>query len=346
MPLREYVIKRVLYSFLLVMFVITLNFFIFEVMPGNPAEYFVNPIKLGTGGQERIDQLEKHWGLTDPLYVRYARYIVNLLTWQFGDSYISGNPVATEMMLRLPYTLFLMGGSAVLSIVIGILLGVVAAHKRGGKFDTGVVTLSLITGSLPTFWMGMMALLIFYTWLHWFPIAGAFPREWGVQGRWPVPMAVFDLFGTTVIIPGVQELMGRLWHATLPLAVLTLYNYGGWLLLTRATMMETLTEDYVVTARAKGVAERTVLLKHALKNASLPLITSAALTFGFVLSGAIITETVFTWPGLGGWTWAAIQVKDYPVLQSIFFVVGLCVIIANLIADLLYGVIDPRIKYG
>jgi len=326
------------------MFVITLNFIIFEVMPGNPAEYFVNPIKIGS--KERIESLEKHWGLADPLHVRYGRYIVNLLTWQLGDSFTSGSPVASEMMLRLPYTLILMGGSLMISMVIGILLGILAAHKRGGKFDTAAVTISLTTYSLPTFWMGMILLLIFYTSLHWFPNAGAFPREWAVTGKWPAPTAVFELFGTRIVIPGIQEILGRLWHATLPILTLTLFNYGGWLLLTRATMVETLTEDYIVTARAKGLKERTVLMKHALKNASLPLITSAALSFGFLLSGAIITETVFTWPGLGGWIWEAIIIKDYPVLQAIFYVIGLCVIIANFIADLLYGVLDPRIKYG
>jgi peptide/nickel transport system permease protein len=127
---------------------------------------------------------------------------------------------------------------------------------------------------------------------------------------------------------------------------LVLFNFGGWLLLTRATMIETITEDYVLTARAKGVGETAVLLKHALKNASLPIITSAALSFGFVLSGAIITETVYTYPGVGGWTFFAIGVRDIIVLMSIFYVISICVIIANIIADLLYGVLDPRIKIG
>jgi peptide/nickel transport system permease protein len=342
--LREYVLKRIVYSFVLIIFVITLNFIIFEMMPGNPAEYFVNPIRLGQ--RERIAALEKQWGLTDPLYVRYARYVVNLFTWQFGDSFTTGSPVLPEMVMRIPYTLVLLGGSAAIAMVIGILLGILAAHKRGGKFDTTAVTVSLTTYSLPTFWIGMLLLLIFYSTLQWFPGAGAYPREWVLPGRWPAPTAVFNVFGTTITIPGWADIAARLQYATLPLLTLILFHYGGWLLLTRATMIETLTEDYVTTARAKGLKERTVLMKHALKNASLPLITSAALTFGFILSGAIITESVFTWPGLGGWIWQAIQIKDYPVLQAIFYVIGLCVIVANFIADLLYGVIDPRIKYG
>jgi peptide/nickel transport system permease protein len=132
----------------------------------------------------------------------------------------------------------------------------------------------------------------------------------------------------------------------MPLATLTLFTYGGYLLLTRATMIEALTEDYIATAKAKGVPERGVIFKHALKNASLPLITSAAIHLGFMLSGAIITEGVFSWPGLGRWIFTAIGNTDYSVLQAVFYIVALCVIMANIIADILYGVIDPRIKYG
>jgi peptide/nickel transport system permease protein len=149
------------------------------------------------------------------------------------------------------------------------------------------------------------------------------------------------------MLPDLLNLVGGfVRHLFLPLTTLVLFNFGGWLLLTRATMIETITEDYVLTARAKGVGETAILLRHALKNASLPIITSAALSFGFVLSGAIITETVYTYPGVGGWTFFAIGVRDIIVLMAIFYVISICVIIANIIADLLYGVLDPRIKIG
>jgi peptide/nickel transport system permease protein len=139
---------------------------------------------------------------------------------------------------------------------------------------------------------------------------------------------------------------GYVSHLMLPLITLTVFSFGGWLLLTRATMLDVITEDYIVTARAKGVSESSVLYRHAFKNASLPIITSAALSFGFLLSGAIITETVFSYPGLGGWTWEAINFRDYTVLMAVFYTISLCVIVANIVADLLYGIIDPRIKYG
>ncbi|MEM1589537.1 MAG: ABC transporter permease, partial [Candidatus Bathyarchaeia archaeon] len=193
--------------------------------------------------------------------------------------------------------------------------------------------------------MGIVFLMIFASYLGWFPIAGAFPREWLLPGKWPQPIATFNLFGLNISIPSTVEIFERIRHAFLPIATLTLFQYGGWLLLTRATMIEALTEDYILTAKAKGVKTRNLLLKHALKNASLPLITNAALAFGFMFTGAIITETVYTWPGMGTLIWTAIATLDYPILQAVFFIIALCVIIANFIADLAYGVIDPRIKY-
>jgi len=231
------------------------------------------------------------------------------------------------------------------AMVVGITLGVIAAHKRGGIFDSSSVFISLATYSLPSFWMGMVALLIFARTLHWFPSSGPYPAEWTMTGYWPQPY-IINLLGTEIAIPSIVEIGGRLRHVFLPITVLTLFNYGGWLLLTRATMLETLTEDYIVTAKAKGLKQRTILFKHALKNASLPLITSAALSFGFLLTGAIITEQVFSYPGLGKWIWDAISQSDFPAMQAIFYIIALCVVIANFIADLLYGVVDPRVKYG
>lgn len=326
MGLKAYIAKRIVYSFLLVLFVITLNFIIFELMPGNPMELFMNPSRLKS--QEQVDELMKIWGLDQPLHIRYFKYVINLLTFNFGISYISMDYVSKEIGERLLNTLLLVGTSTVLSIIIGIVLGVIAAAKRGTNADNFFVVTSLTTYSLPSFWIGMVLLIIFAHGLGWFPIKGTT----SYTAMNPPPNIIADI-------------TDRMWHLCLPVVTLTLFSYGGWLLLTRAVMLEALTEDYIVTARAKGLAERTVLYRHALKNASLPIITSAAISFGFLLTGAIITEQVFNYPGLGMWIWKAINFSDYPVLQAIFYIVALCVIIANFIADLLYGVIDPRIKY-
>jgi peptide/nickel transport system permease protein len=355
MGLRDYLVKRIIYSFILILFVMTLNFIIFWLMPGDPISLFINPVK-GSPETRRliVERLKQQWGLGDPLHIQYLRYLQNMFSWNFGESYISDKPIASEISYYLPYTLILMGGSTVLALVFGVLLGVLVAYKRGGKFDSAMALTSLLFYSLPTFWMGMIFIMTFATNLGWFPIGKAYPASWTLPGRWPTPytMNVTSSPQTLNIIINVNAdntlilIGGFLRHAFLPVLTLTLFQYGGFLLLTRASMLETLTEDYIVTAKAKGVSETKILFRHALKNASLPIITSAAISFGFMLSGAIITETVYTWPGLGSWIWFAISNKDYPALQAIFYIIALCVILANFIADLLYGIIDPRIRYG
>jgi len=343
MGLRTYIARRIIYMLILIFFVITLNFFIFALMPGNPLERYAGAMKLQS--QEQAQEILERWGLTKSLWERYVIYVQNMLTWNFGRSLIASRMVSDEIGYRLMNTLTLMGSSTILSIFFGVILGVIAAHRRGGKFDSASVIASLTTYSLPTFWMGMVFLLFFNVELGWFPGSGTHPAEWDIHD-WPTPLFQGNIAGYQFIIPSPVTISGMLWHLFLPMLTLTLFQYGGYLLLTRATMLEALTEDYITTARAKGLKERTVLFKHALKNASLPIITSAAISFGFMLSGAIITETVFTWPGLGHWIWGSIIALDYPSIQAIFYIIALCVIIANFIADLLYGIIDPRIKYG
>jgi peptide/nickel transport system permease protein len=184
----------------------------------------------------------------------------------------------------------------------------------------------------------MVLLMVFGVYLGWFPIAGATPREWGDPNIWPTPPQWPQDW--------LEIIRGRLYHMALPVGALFLFQVGGYILLTRAVMIETLTDDYVLTARAKGLPERIVLFKHALKNGSLPLITNIALSFAFMFSGAIITEQVFTYRGMGWWIWNSIAFYDYPVLQAVFYVLALCVVAANFIADVAYGLIDPRVKYG
>jgi len=350
--LRDYIIKRIIYCFILLIFVMSINFIIFMVMPGDPVQFFINPLKKGSAVDvaEQTRRLRELWGIGDPDVIRYFKYLYNMMTWNFGITFDRRVPVAGEMAWRMPYTIILMGGSTAFAVIIGVLLGVLSAHKRGGKFDTTSVFTSLIFYSLPVFWMGMIFILIFYVNLKWFPLAHAAPAEWAIYPPNPWTISASSTNPLEILVTvNPSDLMstisGFARHMFLPIMTLTLFQYGGFLLLTRATMIEALTEDYIVTARAKGVKERDVLLRHALKNASLPLITSIALAFGFMLSGAIITEGVYTWPGMGRWIFQAIGLKDYNVLQAIFYVIALCVILANFIADLLYGIIDPRIKY-
>jgi peptide/nickel transport system permease protein len=329
--LKAYLVKRLAYTVVLVFFVLTLNFIIFEALPGGNS--VINNL-IGSGHRvspAQIQALENLYGLNKPIYVRYFTYLYNMVTLKFGWSIISGQPVLTELEQRLPNTLELVGTSTLLAIILGIALGMVSAYKRGGIADSSSVIASLTTFSLPTFWMGLLFIAVFADFLRWFPAGGNQPVEWSILGFPSNPL--------TVILTKIQ-------YAFLPVMVLTIFTYGFYVLLTRATMIEALQEDYITTARAKGVSERSVIIKHAFKNASLPIVTSVALAFGSVLGGAIITETVFRWPGLGLWTFEAIQQNDTPILQTVFYLGALAIIFANFVADILYGFIDPRIKYG
>jgi len=355
MGLRGFVAKRIAYSFILLMLVIGVNFLIFTQMPGNPIDLLMSGFSRENPElrQQHIQELKDLWGVGEPLHLQFLKYARNLLTWNLGLEMGGRRPVIDLVTEKLPYTVLLLGSSAILSIVIGIVLGISIIQRRGGLFDSTNMGTALILNSLPTFWIGLVLLWIFSSWLDWLPGSHAHPLDWALTG-WPQaystatsyqPSALVSTF--SLDIGGLVGLLGGFaLHLVLPLTTLTLFSYGGWLLLTRATMLETITEDYILTARAKGLKESTILYKHALRNASLPIVTSAALTFGFLLSGAIITETVFSYPGLGGWIWNAINVRDYGVLMGIFYIISVCVIIANVLADLLYGIIDPRIKYG
>ncbi len=309
---------------------IVFNFIIFEAMPGEVGALYA------CLGQPKVppalcQKLMEQFGYNQAIWVRFYDYVKAMLTFNFGVSFANGQGVAYLMVSsgRLANTLLLLGTSTVMAIVIGTVSGIVVSRKRGSALDSFSVISSLTTFSLPTFFLGILLIFIFAVSLNWFPAGGTYPSNWDFQGFPPLG----------------QQILVRLQYLFLPAATLTLFSYGGFLLLTRATMMEALSEDYVLTARAKGLSERAVLFKHAFKNASLPLITNVALSFGFILSGAIITETIFNWNGLGKWLFDSIGYKDFPVMQAMFFMIALSVIAANLISDIVYGIVDPRIKY-
>jgi peptide/nickel transport system permease protein len=326
MGLRGYIIKRIIYTIILVMGVITINFFIFEAMPGNQLEAYIHNPRMT---KEGIQNIINAFGLGKPWYIQFPSYVRSMATFNFGTTDLAmGNQIVSNVIMdRLGNTILLIGSADILAIIVGILLGAYAAHERGKLVDSASIITSLATFSLPTFWMGLVAQAIFGFWLGWLPIQG-----WRTNP--PVGGGFFPYW------------LDRLHYTILPGMVLFLFTYGGFLLLTRACVLETMTEDYVLTARAKGVKERTVLFKHILKNASLPIITNVALQFGFMLSGAIITESVFQYSGLGTLIINAVSLREVPIMQALFYIIALCVILANLAADLIYGLLDPRIRYG
>jgi peptide/nickel transport system permease protein len=324
-------VKRILYTIVLIFFVIILNWIIFEAMPGvNGALYAV----LGQSGRLPPGEYQRQldlYGLNKPYWVQFYDYVRNMLTFQFGFSSRSNLDVTSEMIQsgRLVNTLLLLGTSTMMALIIGTVAGVFISRRRGSTVDTFATTTSLATLGLPVFFTGTLLIYVFAEAVNWFPSGSNYPPVWDVSG-YPTWWAQIPV---------------RLEYLFLPALTLTIFSLGAFLLLTRATMQEALSEDYIVTARAKGLTERAILFKHAFKNASLPLITNAALSFAFILSGAIITETIFDWNGLGLWLFNSIGYKDFPVMEAMFYIIALCVIAANLVSDILYGVVDPRIRY-
>jgi len=306
---------------LTLMAVATVNFLIFVLMPGDPVAILAQSARLRP---EQIERLIEMYGLRKPMLEKYVLYLRNMFTFNFGYSYYTKNPVWDDIVGRLPETLMLVGAAVFLSLVIGVALGVLAAEKRGGSADKVVLFFGLSGYALPGWWIGLILLTVFGYGLGLFPLRGSITV--------PPPT---DAIGLT---------LDRLWHMVLPVSALTITSFGGPALVTRNQLLDVLTEDFVVVLRAKGLSRREIMYKHALKNVLPPLITIIAISFAFVLVGAIITEGIFSWPGLGLYIIQAIGVSDYPALQGVFFLVATAVVLANYISDILYAVVDPRIQ--
>jgi peptide/nickel transport system permease protein len=356
MGLRGYIARRLVYAVILIIAAMSLNFAIFLLMPGEVATVFIQQRGLSPQlANQLIAEFNHNWGLDQPPLTRYALYLKNMLTWNFGTSMAGSHlSVASQIMTRIPWTLLLIGSATVISILLGIATGVFSAYKRGSIFDSANLITALMLGTVPVFWLALVLIIIFSKGLAWFPPSLGLPPEWGLMKNPPVLYSVSssavgsssNVLTTFSFSSTMQYLGGLLQHAFLPVFTLSIFLYGGYTLLARATMIDALTEDYIVTARAKGVSETSVLFKHALRNASLPIITAVALAFGFLFSGATITETVYSYPGLGFWIFTSVTLKDFFSMQAIFYIITLMVIIANIMADFLYGIVDPRIKYG
>ncbi len=325
----SYVAKRTIYVAITLFAVSCLNFAIPRVMPGSPIYYFANPHIISS--PTAVEALKQRFGLDKPVWVQFVLYLTNLFSWppNFGVSYLFyPTPVFTIVTQYLPWTLFLVGVSTVITAVIGILLGVLTGSRPGSKTDTAVISASMIFWTMPFFWLGIILLWIFGLTFHWFPISGA--SSGGISASNPL---VIGDFGDI------------LWHAFLPMATLVIASYAGYSLIMRNTMVNELSQDYVLMARAKGLKERVVLLQHAARNAMLPMITLIGLNLGYVVSGALLVEIVFAYPGVGYLTYRAVLAHDFPLLQGLFFVLSVAVIVANYAADIAYALFDPRIKY-
>lgn len=323
---RRYILRKVAGALLTLFFVLVFNFFLFRILPSDPVKFLTRGAGLEIDPQEQ-QELLREFGLDKPVFPgQFLDYIGDTLRLDFGTSLTvqSGRSVLEVFFAFMWPTLLLVGVSTFFSVLIGVWMGIRAGWRRGGAFDRSSMGVSLVFYSMPEFWLGMLLIMLFSVGLGWFPNAGRATLGADYTGF----AAVADVLN----------------HLFLPALTLTLAYLGEYYLVMRSSLLDVLGEEFIQTARAKGVRERMVKNKHAVRNALLPTISLIALSFGFVLGGAITVEVVFSYKGLGGLTYEALQSQDFPLLQAIFLFASAAVIFMNLIADLIYGYFDPRVR--
>ena len=332
MGLREWVVKRTINNILTIIAVVVFVFFLFRIpvffLGVDPADLYL----AANMKPEELDNLRRIYGIPTKnagfaeWTEHFFKYLVNTLTFQFGISFQTLRPVSYEIVQRLPNTLILLGISTAITIMLSVYFGVTTASKHGSRTDVSIITVSLFLNVLPVFWLAMMALMVFGFYLNLFPVTGG-------SISYPPPT------------DPLQYALDYLWHLTLPVIVLSIGGFGSLMLIMRNNVLGALTEDYIVTARAKGLSDRIILYRHALRNALLPLITIIALSIAGLIGGAVFTETIFNWYGMGRFFFEASVSQDYPVLQALTYIFAISTVLANFFADILHGVFDPRVKY-
>jgi dipeptide transport system permease protein len=309
-------------------------FFLIRLVPGDPIEVMVGERRLDPEAHARLVQ---QMGLDRPLLVQYGSYVKQTLSGDLGTSIVSREPVSVEFAALFPATVELALCALLLALVVGLALGAVAALKRGSLIDQGVMGLATIGYSMPIFWWGLMLIMLFSVDLGWTPVSGRIAIEYDIPVRTGFMLIDSLLSGE----PGA--FVSALRHLLLPAVVLGTVPMAVIARMTRSSLLEVLREDYMRTARAKGLSPSRVLIVHGLRNALIPVITVVGLQTGALLGGAVLTETIFSWPGIGKWLIDSIARRDYPVVQAGILISALIFIAANLVVDVLYGVADPRI---
>ena len=327
MSMCRYVSKRVLEILITLFLIATLIFVLFRLMPGDPASILIHENMT----PEVKALLRQRFGLDEPLWKQYFIYINNILHGEFGKSfYWQGESVFEILKPRFLPTVLLFTLGTMMAYTVGITLGRIIAWRRGGKLEYGVTVGGLFFYTMPIFWLGLLCIWVFSFKLDLFPIGGMkSPEIWSAVQQAPVIIRVLDV----------------VYHLFLPLTVFTVWIFTGSMLLMKNSMLETIREDYITTARAKGLPENKVRDHHAARNAMLPVVTSLSLAMAFSFNGGVLTETIFSWPGLGRTLVQASLSYDYPLAQGAFFLLAGVVLTAVLVADILYAYLDPRITY-
>jgi peptide/nickel transport system permease protein len=316
MSLRRYVLKRLLITIPLLLGVTLATFAMVHFIPGDPIDFITLFTELDP---ETERQIREQYGLNDPIYVQYLNWVVDAAQGDFGKSIITRQPVTQEIADRLPYTLLMGSMAFVIAIVTAIPAGIAAAYYRNTKVDQISRVAALLGIAIPNFWLGLILILVFASWLNVFPVLP--PTDTGLLSSETI---IYTLLPAIAIGTGSTALLMRLM---------------------RSSMVEQLDKDYVTMARAKGLPERQVIGKHVLRNSLISVVTVAAIQVAFIISGSVVVEIVFSYPGLGRLLVNRVGNRDFPVIQALVLIIGVSVIIANLCADVLYAYLDPRIRY-
>lgn len=325
--MTRFIARRLLFAIPLLFGIVTITFFVIQMAPGDPMDMFLEPRLQRQMDPETLELIRQRYGLDQPIHVQYAKWVGSLLQGDLGESFRYRRPVASLIAERVPYTLQLAALALLVDALLGIALGVYSAMKRY-SFAEKVVTLgSLIVYSIPGFWLALMLVMLFSVNLGWFPTSQTRSLDYDLLSTW-------------------GQIGDRLWHLVLPVFVLGIAQAAGTARYMRNRLLEVMNEEYILAARARGLHEKTVIFKHALRNAMIPIITIFGMSLPFLLGGAALIEGVFGWPGLGLLGIEAVRGRDYPVILATTIMAALLVVLGNLLADVLYAVVDPRISLG
>lgn len=304
--MAAYLLRRLIQAALILLGVTFITFVLLYILPADPARQIAGR----SATVETVENIRQQLGLDQPLYIQYGRYLDGLLHLDLGRSYLQKTEVATLIAARLPATLLLMAGAIVCELAIGLSMGLFAAMRRGGRIDQSLMVVSFVAVSAPQFVVGILLLYVFAVYLGWFPIGG----------------------------------YGTFSHLVLPSITLGILGAGWYSRMMRSSMIDVLRQDYIRTARAKGLGPTTVMAVHAMPNAILPIVAMIGIDIGYFMSGIVVVESVFGWPGIGQLAWQAIQRVDIPIIMGVTLVSACAIVIGNLVADLIAPLIDPRIK--
>jgi peptide/nickel transport system permease protein len=337
MSLPMYLARRLVFTIPLVIGISLVAFIIANAIPADPTA--ANLGERAAADPQIVAAFRHKWGLDQPVYLQYLTYVRNLMRGDLGTSIRSHRPVTSELRRFLPATVELSTAGILVSLLLGVVFGVVSAVWRNRPADFVVRILSLIGVSAPVFWLALVCLLLFYLRLGWLPGPGR------LDARITPPPTVTGMYTVDSLIAGQWNVFYNAFaHLILPAFVLGAYSAGLIARVTRSSMLEVLSKEYMMTARSKGLPERTVIIRHGLRNALMPVITVIGLSYGNLLSGAVLTETIFAWSGIGRYAYNAARTLDFPAIMGVSMVIAVIFIVTNLVVDVLYYGLDPRIR--